>query len=603
MGRTSRSWPRKEILPLLALSLALAGCGAIASRPAVASKTTATKAVEQLPLDILQSSITATGTVYLASTSATGGNPVLLRYRDGAFSYLARLPGPDPLLDVLDRNDGFVASLQSGDLYAMVDQGTRFRLLHHFSSGPTIIGVGFVTPARGYVVLSAAQGTTVEATTDGGRTWHLLETLALRYPGTAASFDFGRQSSYLLVTSPSQGETAYFAQTQGSATFQAISSPGPQLDGVFPDSLQVVGSSLVVGFQPTPGANFPASPPLLATTPTPSFVSNQPHWFMTHGVEFDNFRTLSNGSVVAVSERGIYRYSPGTGWTRSFPDVMVSSLFNAQGSLGIVGVGPSGQLEVLVGSTRWSSPALSKLLASPNAHVIGTTARQRALVIAVQTPEGVLQLVTVDRAGERPSLMVPSSIANAVAAVVANGTGVALETTAATGFGAGATYLSPITDPIRPTALHHTGSTIPLAIDPLSAQSVWIGSTRPLGATAATGAPPSDDVLAYTSNDGNSWTNLSVGANDIDAIDYASPTTVWATLSPYATPSFSFLVRVHRTTGSVERVPIPSLLHQGFSAVFVSPTTGWLQSLDCHDGCSTLLHTTDGGRHWQLTAP
>ncbi|MGC9154314.1 MAG: hypothetical protein ACP5HZ_01565 [Ferrimicrobium sp.] len=96
---------------------------------------------------------------------------------------------------------------------------------------------------------------------------------------------------------------------------------------------------------------------------------------------------------------------------------------------------------------------------------------------------------------------------------------------------------------------------------------------------------------------------ISVGANDIDAIDYASSGVVWATLSPYATPSFSFLVRVSRVTGSVVRVPIPSFFHRGFTAVFVSSTTGWLQATSCDSGCSAFVGTTNGGGHWGLVSP
>jgi photosystem II stability/assembly factor-like uncharacterized protein len=67
-------------------------------------------------------------------------------------------------------------------------------------------------------------------------------------------------------------------------------------------------------------------------------------------------------------------------------------------------------------------------------------------------------------------------------------------------------------------------------------------------------------------------------------------------LSPYASPSFWFLVRVERVRGTMVRIPVPAIVHGGFAAVFGSPTSGWLLG----DGLGRVLATTDAGAHWSL---
>ncbi|WP_298208772.1 hypothetical protein [Ferrimicrobium sp.] len=580
-------------------TMILAGCGSVNSATAATTPPRATGADIAIPLEILQSSITSSGSVYLSSASSDGGNPVLLRYQGGKFARLARLPASVDLIDFLNRHDGIVAAESSGELYAVTDNGHRFRSLHNFSRQGGVVGLGFATQSHGYVVLGTPTATVVDETTDGGHTWHVIETLPVPYPNRAI-FDLGRSSSSLLVENGGGGPPAYFVRKEGASSFQreerGLAVPRSPTGGLEPSSLQVVGQSTIIGFQPNPGANFAPTPPLLATTPVPSFVKRQPAWFGAERVAFDNFRRLSGGAATAVSERGIYQFSVKSGWRRSYPKVMPSAIFNAQGSLGVVGANREGQRVVMVGATRWSSPTLQRLLESPGAQVIGMTTKRSALLVAVPTSDGSLQLFALDRVGDERSIPFPVPAASAIA----DGAGLAIDASSKAGLGP--TYLSSIATSARGTELH-LDSTIPLATYPLSAQSLWIGSTGPVGVQADAGSPHSADYLAYSGNGGLSWTNVSVGANDIDAIDYATPGIVWATLSPYATPSYSFLVRVSRATGSTERVPIPSFFHQGFVAVFISSTAGWLQSTSCDSGCSAFVETTDGGVHWHLVSP
>lgn len=602
MGRQAPLWLMRGAITFIATTMLLAGCGSVNSHTAGMTRSKAAGTNATFPLEILRSSITPSGSVYLSSASSDGGNPVLLRYQRGKFSQLARLPGSVDLIDFLNRRDGLVASESSGSVYAAVDGGDRFRLLHNFSRQGSIVGFGLVTSTHGYVMLGTPTATIVDQTIDGGHSWHTIGTLPISYPDRVL-FDFANGDSYLMVESGGGGAPAYFVRKEGTSIFQredrGLAAPQSPAGSLQPSSLQVVGQSTVVGFQSNSGANFGPTPPILATKPTPNFVERQPAWFGTQRVEFNNFRRLSDGTVIAVSGRGIYQYSDKSGWRRSYPALMASAIFNAQGRLGTVGVNQQGQHVVMVGATKWSSPTLQTLLGSPDVQVIGMTTK-RSLLITLQKPDGSLQLFALDRAGDERSVPFPLTIARTVSSVVAAGSGLAME--ASSNAGLGPVYLSSIAASARGIDLH-LDSTIPLAMYPLSAQSLWIGATQRVGFGTGAGSPGRSDYLAYSGNGGRSWTNISVGANDVDAIDYASPRIVWATLSPYATPSFSFLVRVSRATGSVVRVPIPSFFHRGFVAVFVSSTTGWLQATSCDSGCSAFVGTTDGGGHWDLVSP
>jgi len=576
----------------------LAGCAQSTTHRAPQPAGIATSALSSAPLSILTSSITPSGTVYVAAASPSGSRPTLLRYSHGSFRQLAYLPGTSDLLDFVGDGRGWVLDRSTDRLFRAIAGGRRLEPIASLSRFGSAIALGFATPQRGWAVLAESSRTVVATTRDGGYDWELLQVLPSQLgAATEAVIDPSTASTELLVGNGTGVPPELFVLAPGAARFTPTSMASSLIAqlvgfGVI-GGLQVVDGTVTVAWEPV-APQFPVLP-LRATTPAPRFVAQQPRWFASRVVAFSDFAVLADGTVVAISANGIYTYTPAHGWVRTTPSLLPTAIFDAAGTLGTVGIGPHGNAVVLVGTTPWRSTTLRNLLANPYASVLGLTPDRQHLIVALQPPTGPESVLLVSRTGSRRAIPLPRSI-TAQAGLVAAGQGAIAASTQPAPRPAIKLYLAPLARSLQ----GHTvdlGSIEPSAILPLSSQQLWIAATQPVVTRASPlGSPSGADYLAFSADAGRTWTNVAVGDNDVDAIDFGSSSAAIATLSPYASPSFWFLVRVERVRGTMVRIPVPAIVHGGFAAVFGSPTSGWLLG----DGLGRVLATTDAGAHWSL---
>ena len=526
------------------------------------------------PPAITQSAITPSGVVFLAGKSVQATDPPFYRYTRGGFSRLGYLPVANGLLAFPNRKTGFGISRSGGRIFATKDGGHHWTKLYNFAV--RAIGIGFQSAKRGYVAVlrsvSATGGTEEvanEETSNGGVHWHATQPMSALH-GSQANFAFSGNPSYLMLANAA-GQSAYSTQSQWSRAFvsgiphvvisSAVEEPGQAT------AFTVLGHSLVIAPSPTPGNS--ATPlPLLVSGPSPAFLRDQPAWLATDHVAFENLRLLGNGAVVAVSSESVYVFTPSLGWYRAYPKLAVSEILRAKHQLGVVT--PKGQQLAKVGSTAWGS-----------------------LLIERNEPSGA---TTVERLAQSntATAIASAGVTSGPFQISTGAAGFAIARTSATG--SVMVTLSSLS-PHAPLSSMRL-SFHPLALAPLSTTSLWVASTSRLGDRKHAGTTAWQDYLAFSDDQGRSWIDISVGANNIEAIDYATPKLVIATLSPYATPSYSFLVTVVRSRRSITRMPIPPALHTGFVAVFVGPNVGWLQSTSLQLG--PLAHTTHAGVSWTL---